>query len=229
MPQTPTPRLLILVVAYNAEKTITDVLARVPRQLAEEYHVEVLVLDDSSRDRTFEESRNAQRAGALPFPLHVLFNPVNQGYGGNQKIGYHFAIERGFDFVALIHGDGQYAPECLPALVRPLRDGEADAVFGSRMLERAAALRGGMPLYKYVGNKVLTWFENQMLGATLSEFHSGYRIYSVAALKKIPFQLNTNDFHFDTEIIVQLFVAGVRLKERPIPPHTPDASCPMKR
>ncbi len=124
----------------------------------EEYEVEVLVLDDSSKDLTFEKSREAVRDGAIPFPLHVLFNPVNQGYGGNQKIGYHFAIERGFDFVALVHGDGQYAPECLPELVRPLRDGEADAVFGSRMLEKAAALRGGMPLYKYVGNKILTAF-----------------------------------------------------------------------
>jgi glycosyltransferase involved in cell wall biosynthesis len=221
----PRPRLLILIVAYNAEKSIASVLARVPPRLAEEYHVEVLVLDDSSQDRTFEASRDVKDRGAIPFPLHVLFNPVNQGYGGNQKIGYHFAIERGFDFVALIHGDGQYAPECLPDLMRPLRDGEADAVFGSRMLERAAALRGGMPLYKYVGNKILTWFENRMLGASLSEFHSGYRIYSVKALQKIPFQLNTNDFHFDTEIIVQLFVAGLRIRELPIPTYYGDEIC----
>jgi glycosyltransferase involved in cell wall biosynthesis len=115
------PRLLILIVAYNAETTITKVLARVPHQLAEEYDVEVLVLDDSSQDRTFEQSRDLQREGALPFPLHVLFNPVNQGYGGNQKIGYHFAMERGFDFVALVHGDGQYAPECLPIWWSPAR------------------------------------------------------------------------------------------------------------
>ncbi len=93
----------------------------------------------------------------------MLFNPVNQGYGGNQKIGYHYALERGFDFVALVHGDGQYAPEKLPELVRPLRDGEADAVFGSRMMERGAALRGGMPLYKFVGKQILTTFQNWML------------------------------------------------------------------
>src|SRR6185369_3641724 len=200
----PKPRLLILIVAYNAEKTISQVLARVPHELAAGYDVEVLVLDDSSQDRTFEESQGAQRAGALPFPLHVLFNPVNQGYGGNQKLGYHFAIERGFDFVALVHGDGQYAPECFPDLVRPLRDGRADAVFGSRMLERGGARRGGMPFYKFAGNRILSWFQNRMLGASLSEFHSGYRVYSVAALKQVPFQLNTNDFNFDTEIIVQL-------------------------
>src|SRR3989442_4434562 len=216
------PRLLILVVAYNAEKNIADVLARVPPQLAEQYHVEVLVLDDSSQDRTFETSRAVKERGAIPFPLHVLFNPVNQGYGGNQKIGYHFAIEQRFDFVALVHGDGQYAPECLPDLVRPLREGEADAVFGSRMLERAAALRGGMPLYKFFGNRILSWFQNRMLGTSFSEFHSGYRIYSVAALEKIPFALNTNDFHFDTEIIVQFVLAGLRIKELPIPTYYGD-------
>ena len=219
------PRLLILIVAYNAEKNIGAVLARVPHRLAEEYDVEVLVLDDSSQDETFEKSTEAARDGTIPFALHVLYNPVNQGYGGNQKLGYHFAIERGFEFVALIHGDGQYAPECLPELVRPLRDGEADAVFGSRMLEKAAALGGGMPLYKYFGNKVLTRFQNRILGTSLSEFHSGYRIYSVAALQKIPFALNTNDFHFDTEIIIQLLLAGMRIKELPIPTYYGDEIC----
>jgi len=219
------PRLLILIVAYNAEKTISGVLARVPARLGDEYEVEVLVLDDSSRDRTFEESRQVQRGGGLPFPLHVLFNPVNQGYGGNQKIGYHFAIEHGFDFVALLHGDGQYAPECLPDLVKPLQDGTADAVFGSRMLERAGALRGGMPLYKFAGNRVLSWFQNLMLGTSLSEFHSGYRVYSVAALDKIPFALNTNDFHFDTEIIIQLLLARMRIAELPIPTYYGDEIC----
>jgi glycosyltransferase involved in cell wall biosynthesis len=215
------PRLLVLVVAYNAERTIGEVLARIPSQLQDEYAVETLVIDDRSRDRTFEKSL-ALRSAALPFPLHVLFNPVNQGYGGNQKIGYHFAIRNGFDFVALVHGDGQYAPECLPDLVRPLRDGQADAVFGSRMLLSGAALRGGMPLYKYVGNRILTRIENRLLGSNLSEFHSGYRVYSTRALAAIPFQLNTNDFHFDTEIIIQLMFAGLRIRELPIPTYYGD-------
>jgi len=219
------PRLLILIVAYNAEKTIGPVLSRVPHRLAEEYEVEVLVLDDSSQDRTFEQTRDAQRGGALPFPVHVLFNPVNQGYGGNQKIGYHFAIEQGFDFVALVHGDGQYAPECLPDLVRPLREGRAAAVFGSRMLEKGGARRGGMPLYKFVGNRILSWFQNRMLGASLSEFHSGYRVYSVAALRKVPFELNTNDFHFDTEIIVQFLLSRLSIAELPIPTYYGDEIC----
>jgi glycosyltransferase involved in cell wall biosynthesis len=213
------------VVAYNAERTIADVLTRVPHSLAAAYETEILVIDDSSRDATFETSQALLRSGSLPFPMHVLFNPVNQGYGGNQKIGYHFAIGGGFDFVALLHGDGQYAPECLPDLVRPLRDGMADAVFGSRMMTRGAALRGGMPLYKFVGNRVLSWFQNQLLGTRMSEFHSGYRIYSTDALRRVPFALNTNDFHFDTEIIIQLLLAGCRITELPIPTYYGSELC----
>jgi 2-polyprenyl-3-methyl-5-hydroxy-6-metoxy-1,4-benzoquinol methylase len=166
-----------------------------------------------------------QREGMLPFPIHVLLNPVNQGYGGNQKIGYRYAIDRGFDSVALLHGDGQYAPECLPDLVRPIRDGEAEAVFGSRMLERSGALRGGMPFYKFAGNRILSWFQNRMLGTSLSEFHSGYRVYSVGALRRIPFEFNTNDFHFDTEIIIQLVFAGLHILELPIPTYYGDEIC----
>jgi glycosyltransferase involved in cell wall biosynthesis len=221
----PKPRLLILIVAYNAEQTIARVLGRIPAALAEDYEVEVLVIDDSSQDQTFERTRAVLRSGVIPYPLHVLFNPVNQGYGGNQKIGYHFAIERGFDFVALLHGDGQYAPEVLPDLVRPLNENEADAVFGSRMLEPGAALRGGMPLYKFLGNRILSWFQNRALDSRLSEFHSGYRVYATRALRQLPFALNTNDFHFDTEIIVQLLLAKLRLKELPIPTYYGDEIC----
>ena len=219
------PRLLVFIVAYNAERTIADVLARIPRELADEYSVEVLVIDDSSGDTTFERGEEIRRSESLPFTLHVLYNPVNQGYGGNQKIGFHFAVERDFDFVALVHGDGQYAPECLPELVRPLADGQADAVFGSRMLEGGGALRGGMPLYKFVGNKILTTAQNRLLHAHLSEFHSGYRVYSVDALRKIPFALNTNDFHFDTEIIIQLVLAEQRIVELPIPTYYGEELC----
>lgn len=218
-------RVLIFIVAYNAEKTIESVLNRIPHELGETHDVEILIIDDSSGDETFERGEAVRRSGNLPFKLHVLFNPINQGYGGNQKIGFHFAIQHGFDIVALVHGDGQYAPECLPDLVAPIAAGEADAVFGSRMMTPREALKGGMPLYKFVGNKVLTGFQNWALRSELSEFHSGYRIYSVAALEKIPFQLNTKVFHFDTEIIIQLMLAKLRIKEIPIPTYYGDEIC----
>src|SRR6185503_396511 len=218
-------RVLIFIVAYNAERTIEGVLARIPASLSDEYEVEILAIDDSSADRTFEIGQRIKTTGSLPFPLHVLFNPRNQGYGGNQKIGYHYAIKNKFDFVALLHGDGQYAPEALPELLRPLSLGDADAVFGSRLLSRGAALKGGMPLYKFVGNRILSWLQNRLLHSHLSEFHSGYRLYSVTALEKLPFDRNTNDFHFDTEIIIQLLNTGQRIKELPIPTYYGDEIC----
>jgi 2-polyprenyl-3-methyl-5-hydroxy-6-metoxy-1,4-benzoquinol methylase len=157
--------------------------------------------------------------------LQVFRNPVNRGYGGNQKLGYRYAIDKGFDVVVLLHGDGQYAPEAMPNLLAPIIDGEADAVFGSRMLEKGSARRGGMPLYKFIGNKILTSFENAFLEMNLSEFHSGYRAYSVEALKKIPFEANSDDFHFDTQIIIQMKAAGLHIKEVPIPTYYGDEIC----
>jgi glycosyltransferase involved in cell wall biosynthesis len=210
-------RLLIFIVAYNAEKTIESVLKRIPATLTDLYEIEILIIDDSSQDETFRKSELVRQAQLIPFKLTVLYNPVNQGYGGNQKIGFHYAIKNDFEWVALIHGDGQYAPECLPELVEVLATRKADAVFGSRMIEKNGALQGGMPLYKFIGNKILTAYQNTMLGSTLSEFHSGYRIYGIDALKRIPFHLNSNDFHFDTEIIIQLIFAKQKIKELAIP------------
>ena len=112
-----------------------------PSSLTREFEAEILVIDDQSEDKTFEESEVFAAGGANEFKITVLFNPENQGYGGNQKVGYHYAIKNGFDFVALIHGDGQYAPEELPNLIKPLASGKADAVFGSRMLSKGAALK----------------------------------------------------------------------------------------
>src|SRR4051812_16865887 len=216
-------RVLIFVVAYNAEKTIESVLDRIPVELRTR-NVEVLVIDDSSKDATFltglkREDRTSD------FKITILRTPVNQGYGGNQKLGYRYAIDNGFDIVALIHGDGQYAPEKLPALLEPFYKGEADAVFGSRMINKQDALKGGMPLYKWVGNQVLTRFQNALLGSNLSEFHSGYRLYSTKALARIPFERNSNDFHFDTDIIVQLHFAGLKIVEIPIPTFYGDEIC----
>jgi glycosyltransferase involved in cell wall biosynthesis len=218
-------RLLIFIVAYHAESTIAQVLTRIPQSLLAQYEVEVLVIDDASSDRTFDIGIEFAKEQRLPFPLRVLFNPINQGYGGNQKLGYHYAIEQNFDYVALLHGDGQYAPELLPQLVEPLYRKEVDAVFGSRMMITGAALKGGMPLYKYLGNKFLTWYENTMLQTKFTEFHSGYRVYSVDALQEIPFDRNSNDFHFDTEIIIQFVYRQLRIKELAIPTYYGDEIC----
>jgi glycosyltransferase involved in cell wall biosynthesis len=218
-------RVLVFVPAYQAETTIAAVIRRIPASLADRYDLDVLVIDDASKDQTFARSHEASHLARTPFRVTVLSNPVNQGYGGNQKIGYRYAIEHGYDFVALLHGDGQYAPECLPELLEPLQDRETAAVFGSRMLKPADALRGGMPLYKFAGNRILTWIQNRLLSSNLTEFHSGYRIYSVPALKSIPFERNSNDFHFDTEIIIQLFIARLRIVELPIPTYYGDEIC----
>jgi glycosyltransferase involved in cell wall biosynthesis len=212
----PKPRLLVFVISYFAESTLGTVLERIPRSVLDELDCEVLVVDDASEDRTFEVGR-AYRLAHPEIKMTVLRNRHNQGYGGNQKVGYSYAIEQGFNYVVMLHGDGQYAPEEMPNLLRPLLSGEADAVFGSRMMEPRAALRGGMPLYKYVGNRILSTLQNKLLGTSLSELHSGYRAYSVKALAGIPFQLDSNDFHFDTEIIIQLVNAKARIVELPIP------------
>ena len=216
-------KILIFIVAYNAESTLSWVLDRIPRDLLTPEN-EILVIDDSSKDKTYEVGLEYQD---LPegIKLTVLRTPINQGYGGNQKLGYRYAIEKGFQAVVLVHGDGQYPPEMISDISAPILAGKSDAVFGSRMMRGGDALKGGMPLYKFIGNKVLTTFQNVCLGSHLSEFHSGFRAYSTSALSEIPFERNTNDFHFDTEIIIQLFRKSLRVSEIPIPTHYGDEVC----
>ena len=140
-----TKRILIFIVAYNHEKTIQKVLSRIPESVLNA-GAEVLIIDDSSKERTFARSVDYLNVSKRDIPLTVLYNPINLGYGGNQKVGFRYAIENDFDIVALVHGDGQYAPERLPDLLEPFdRDNPPDAVFGSRLINRSQALRGGMP------------------------------------------------------------------------------------
>ncbi len=215
-------RIGILVVAYNAATTLAKVLDRIPDSVRPDIE-EVIVSDDHSQDSTYLVGLGYQQLSDLPITL--IRQPENLGYGGNQKAGYRLAIEHGLDIVVMLHGDGQYAPESLPEIVAPLVSGDADAVFGSRIMIKGAARKGGMPLYKYVGNRVLSRFENAALGTDLTEFHSGYRAYSVDALKKIPFEQNTNGFNFDTQIIIQLHDAGMHIAEVPIPTYYGDEIC----
>jgi glycosyltransferase involved in cell wall biosynthesis len=217
-------RIGILIVAYNAVTTLTKVLKRIPDQVWSDVG-EVVVCDDASRDDTYELAVGYKTLSGLE-KLTVLKNARNLGYGGNQKLGYRYFMDKGFDIVVLLHGDGQYAPEILAELYSPVVRGEADAVFGSRMMaEYGGALKGGMPLYKYVGNRILSWFENRALDMSLTEFHSGYRAYSLDALRRIDLSKMTDDFHFDTEIIVKLQHQGFRILERPIPTYYGDEIC----
>jgi glycosyltransferase involved in cell wall biosynthesis len=223
----PTPsgrrRIGILVVAYNAESTLATTLDRIPVDFRPKID-EILVCDDASDDNTVEVALRWRDANDET-PTTIVRHLKNLGYGGNQKAGYQLAMEHGLDIVVLLHGDGQYAPECLPDMVAPLERGEADAVFGSRMMIPGEARRGGMPAYKWAGNRILTRIENTLLGSHLSEFHSGYRAYSVAALAGVPFPSNTDGFDFDTQIIVQLLDRGRRIVEIPIPTYYGDEIC----
>jgi glycosyltransferase involved in cell wall biosynthesis len=213
----------ILIVAYNAADTLGGVLDRIPTAFRQKVQ-EIFVCDDASKDATYVVGLEYKEQWP-ELPLTVIRHPRNLGYGGNQKAGYRMAIEHGLDIVVLLHGDGQYAPEYLPDIVAPLERGECDAVLGSRMMRPGEARAGGMPRYKYLGNRVLTRFQNAVLGMDLTEFHSGYRAYSVQALRAIPFEANTDDFHFDTQIIIQLHDAGRGIVEVPIPTYYGDEIC----
>ena len=208
-------KCLIYVVCYNHEKFILKTLERIPQNLSEYYDIEILVANDKSKDKTLEETK---KFVTRHFKYNIISLYKNLGYGGNQKIGYYYSILNNFDYVVLLHGDGQYAPEYLPDILNKFEEKEKiSAVFGSRMLKKGSALKGGMPLYKFVGNKILTFAQNLLLDVKLSEFHSGYRAYRVESLKKIFFQKNSDGYSFDTEIIIQLILNNLKIKEISIP------------
>jgi glycosyltransferase involved in cell wall biosynthesis/SAM-dependent methyltransferase len=217
------PRIGIVVVAYNAASTLLATLDRIPQSFRGRI-AEVIVSDDASHDDTFELGRQWAARPDTP-TTHVIRHTKNLGYGGNQKAAYALAIEHGLDIVVLLHGDGQYAPECLPEMVAPFEHSDCAAVFGSRMMTPGAARKGGMPFYKRVGNRILTTFENRVLGTDLTEFHSGYRAYATRILREIPFQSNSDGFDFDTQIIAQVVHAGGRIEEIPIPTYYGDEIC----
>ena len=216
------PRVGVLVVAYNAAGTLVQTLARMPARFARKVD-HVLVCDDASSDETYEVGLRFQSGSRLP--MTIVRHDQNLGYGGNQKHGYAWAIEQELDIVVLLHGDGQYAPEHIEDLVVPLAAGEADAVFGSRMMVPGGARAGGMPFYKFLGNKILTGVQNKLVGLDLTEWHSGYRAYRVDALADLDLGSYSDGFDFDTEIILGLHAQEKRIVEVPIPTYYGDEIC----
>ncbi len=217
------PRIGIVVVAYNAESTLRQTLDRIPVDYRSRV-AEVIICDDASSDSTFEHGRDWAARSDTPATT-VIRHTKNLGYGGNQKAAYALAIAHGLDIVVLLHADGQYAPESLPQIIDPFLTTNCAAVFGSRMMDKGAAKSGGMPFYKRLGNRVLTRFENGVLGTDLTEFHSGYRAYRTSVLKAIPFQANSDGFDFDTQIIAQVVHAGGTITEVSIPTYYGDEIC----
>lgn len=219
-------KILIFVVAYNAESHIESVFSRIPSEVwdSKEYTTEVLIIDDASADKTSELSHKFKKMHDKT-NMKVLHNPVNQGYGGNQKLGYHYAIKNNFDIVVMLHGDGQYAPELLPKMIIPILDEDADVVLGSRMLNKREAVKGGMPIYKFIGNQLLTKLQNLILKSNLAEFHTGYRAYRVKSLATLPFENNSNDFDFDTDILIQIIDNKYKIEEIPVPTFYGDEIC----
>ncbi len=199
-------RIAVVLPAYNAELTLRQTYAEIPRA----YVDDVLLVDDGSVDRTVEVARS--------LGIHTIVHAKNQGYGGNQKTCYHAALERGADVVVMLHPDYQYTPKLLVAMASLIAVGQYDAVLGSRVLSDGA-LVGGMPRYKYVANRALTFFQNVLLGKKLSEYHTGYRAFSRQVLETLPLLENSDDFVFDNQMLAQIAFFGFSIGE---------VSCPAK-
>lgn len=198
-------KIIAVLPAYNAEKTLRQTVRDIPR----EYISEILLVDDASKDETARLSRE--------LGLTTIEHSRNIGYGGNQKTCYREALKRGADIVVMIHPDHQYDPIHCTQLLLPLLYGACDVMFGSRMMVPGAARKGGMPLWKYCANIFLTRLGNLVLGLALTEYHSGFRAYTRAALESVPFTENSDAFIFDTQIIIQMKLAKKSILEIPIP------------
>ncbi len=198
------PRVIIVMPAFNAAKTLLLTHRDIPKDLVSD----IILVDDASTDDT--------TALAEALSISVIKHPHNVGYGGNQKTCYMEALRRGADIVVMVHPDNQYDPSFIPEMLKPISAGEVDVVFGSRMLMPGGARKGGMPLWKFVANRILTTIENAILGTTLSDAHTGYRAYSARFLRTIPFLRNSNDFVFDTQVIVQARAFNFRVRDIPV-------------
>lgn len=192
-------------IAYKAEKTLEKTFRAIPMDWVDE----VILGDDGSTDNTVAISRK--------LGIKTLVHEKNKGYGENQKMCYREALKNGADIVIMLHADFQYDPTLLPEMIKPIAFGEADVTFGSRMMVKSNALKGGMPLWKFIPNIVLTFIAECVYHLHLKEYHTGYRAYSRKVLTTIPFEKNAHDFQFDVEVFPQLKLGGFRVKEIPIP------------
>lgn len=206
-------KVVVVMPAYNAAKTLEKTYKDIPKGVADE----VLVVDDNSHDETVEVVKKLN--------LPVFVHPQNLGYGGNQKTCYGQALARGADIVVMIHPDYQYDATLTGYLIQPIIEGRADIMLGSRIRSRTEALAGGMPIYKYISNRFLTFIENLVLGLNLSEYHTGFRAYRREVLEKVPFKLFSDDFVFDQEILIAAHSTGFRMGEIAVPVrYFPEAS-----
>lgn len=206
-------KVVVIMPAYNAAKTLEKTYNDIPKDIVDE----IILVDDASADET---TRIAKKLG-----LKVFLHPVNLGYGGNQKTCYWEALKRKPDIVIMIHPDYQYDATLTKELIYPITKGRFDIMLGSRIRSRKEALEGKMPWWKYYANRVLTIFENMVLGLNLSEYHTGFRAYSAKALRKLPFMRMSNDFIFDQQILVSAVSNGFKISEIPVPVrYFPDAS-----
>ncbi len=207
------PKIIVVLPAYFAEKTVKKTYDDLPKDLIKE----IILVDDASRDETVKV---AEKLG-----ISVYRHKVNKGYGGNQKTCYDQALKRNPDVIVMVHPDYQYDPTLLGVLCEPIVNGRVDIMLGSRIQSRRQVLAGGMPIWKYFSNRFLTIFENIALGINLSEFHTGYRAFSAKSLKTIPYHNFSDDFVFDQQILVSAVTYGLNISDTPVPcKYFPEAS-----
>ena len=194
-------KIIVVLPAYNAEKTIAQTIREIPLDLVDEY----VVVDDASTDNTIQIASNLN-------VKNLIKHDKNRGYGGNQKTCYDTALQLNGDIVIMLHPDYQYTPKLIPSMAHMIASGLYPVVIASRILGKGA-LRGGMPKYKYISNRFLTWVQNMLINQKLSEYHSGYRAFSREVLEKVDYHANSDDFVFDNQMLAQIFMAGFEIAE----------------
>ncbi|KKP94018.1 MAG: Glycosyl transferase, group 2 family protein [Parcubacteria group bacterium GW2011_GWA1_36_12] len=199
------PKIIVVMPAYNAEKTVNDTYRDLPKDLISE----VILVDDSSGDKTVEK---AKKLG-----ITVYVHKKNRGYGANQKTCYDESLKRNPDIVVMVHPDYQYDAKLVGVLCEPVVNGRADIMLGSRIQTRNQVMAGGMPIWKYFANRVLTLVENLTMGLNLSEYHTGFRAFSAEVLRTVPYHKFSDDFVFDQQILISALSCGFNISEVPIP------------